>query len=167
MSLMDWYWRYNSHRAINMKICCYFCSVRADAAQLQLLHPKITKLSSCVTDKEPINPVGFPANAVLFLQQCCDCFFPHVFVLVFISVYFCIIGSNKDYFELNWIERTPVILSMCIVRIIGPSKWNHSPHRLCTWVFLWAGPYMGPVKYVKLRVRMRRECRERFPRHRG
>ena len=26
----------------------------------------------------------------------------------------------------------------------------------------------GPLaKYVKLRVRMRRECRERFPRHRG
>ena len=26
----------------------------------------------------------------------------------------------------------------------------------------------GPLaRYVKLRVRMRRECRERFPRHRG
>ena len=28
-------------------------------------------------------------------------FFPHVFVLVSISVYFCIIGSNKDYLNLN------------------------------------------------------------------
>ena len=30
-------------------------------------------------------------------------------------------------------------------------------------VYLWHGPL---ARYVKLRVRMRRECRERFPRHR-
>ena len=33
--------------------------------------------------------------------------------------------------------------------------------------FAWSTPSHGPLaRYVKLRVRMRRECRERFPRHR-
>ena len=55
-----------------MKIFCYFCSVRADAAQLPLLHPKITKLSSCVTDKGPINPSGFPAPfAPILIESFC------------------------------------------------------------------------------------------------
>ena len=40
------------------------------------------------------------------------------------------------------------------------------PHIGITWGLLWLAH--GPLaKYVKLWVRMRRECRERFPRHRG
>ena len=39
--------------------------------------------------------------------------------------------------------------------------------RYADWIISWCHLLHGPLtRYVKLRLRMRRECRERFPRHR-
>ena len=50
-------------------------------------------------------------------------------------------------------------------RVTGGMRWLWTQVTRPSWkhIVQWYGPL---ARYVKLRVRMRRECRERFPRHR-
>ena len=61
---------------------------------------------------------------------------------------------------LNWVS---------IVSGNGLVPTRYSMSYRCALVFMLEQQiYHGPlIKYVELRVRMRRECRESFPRHRG
>ena len=72
--------------------------------------------------------------------------------------------------QLTLLEETPEAIARHQTHMISDithSAQNGIPHwyNLIWWIVLdWNGPL---TRYVKLRVRMRRECRESFPRHHG
>ena len=65
----------------------------------------------------------------------------------------------------KWLKYSKLCKTYCIKcnSLLRTLQFTLSTHML-----LYHRVPHGPLgKYVKLRVRMRRECRERFPRHRG
>ena len=73
-------------------------------------------------------------------------------------------------FTLRCYEERPYIITLMVYWIPGIGSWKILQWRRVSVMTsaITTNPMHGPLaRYAKLRVRMRRECRERFPRHRG
>ena len=83
---------------------------------LHPLHPCWNILAICVTDKEPINPTGFPAPFAPMIMHCCIC--TGIFISCWYDhdVYYTMCGGKQSsYFE-SWILNNDVIIMWYVSR---------------------------------------------------
>ena len=85
---------------ITDELCCHCCTPAP-------LHPCCDKWYFSVSDKEPIDPTGFPAPFAPITLDIFTELFMYMLISSFgVPVYdgTCILGDNKVIFKLNWIE---------------------------------------------------------------
>ena len=83
---------------------CFLFITTGNVIFCQFIAPSAPFLKyTCETDKEPINPTGFPALFAPMIIYCCICTGIHITYLYVCAVYYAMFdGKSQRYFE-SWI----------------------------------------------------------------